>query len=271
MQETTLIAYLDMSGWMSPNGELRDVERDKLLALSGASPAVLRALVEKGIMETVKKSINRFTAADDTEEKINLSPLSAAQSAALNQITDGFRQQPVQLLHGVTGSGKTEVYTHLIARALAQGDQVLFLVPEISLTTQLSDRLRKVFGRRLLVYHSKFSDSERVDIWRRFLSGNEPLVVLGVRSSVFLPFARLGLVIVDEEHESSFKQYDPAPRYNARDAALVLASMHGAKSLLGSQPHPSRLIIRLRPANTDSSRSPNASTVPHYPTSRSSI
>lgn len=234
MQETTLIAYLDMSGWMSPNGELRDVERDKLLALSGTSPAVLRALVEKGIMETVKKSINRFTAADDTEEKINLSPLSAAQSAALNQITDGFRQQPVQLLHGVTGSGKTEVYTHLIARALAQGDQVLFLVPEISLTTQLSDRLRKVFGRRLLVYHSKFSDSERVDIWRRLLSGNEPLVVLGVRSSVFLPFARLGLVIVDEEHESSFKQYDPAPRYNARDAALVLASMHGAKSLLGS-------------------------------------
>lgn len=140
----------------------------------------------------------------------------------------------MQLLHGVTGSGKTEVYTHLIARALAQGDQVLFLVPEISLTTQLSDRLRKVFGRRLLVYHSKFSDSERVDIWRRLLSGNEPLVVLGVRSSVFLPFARLGLVIVDEEHESSFKQYDPAPRYNARDAALVLASMHGAKSLLGS-------------------------------------
>ena len=121
-----------------------------------------------------------------------------------------------------------------MARSLNNGDQVLFLVPEISLTTQLSDRLKKVFGSRLLVYHSKFSDSERVDIWKRLLSTNEPLVVLGVRSSVFLPFARLGLVIVDEEHEASFKQYDPAPRYNARDAALVLAQMHGAKSLLGS-------------------------------------
>lgn len=232
-QEKTLIAYLDLSGWLSPNGQLREVEKEKLLATAGVSPAILRALIEKGIMETVKKSVNRFASAEELS-KINLSPLSEAQARALKEITDGFKTLPIQLLHGVTGSGKTEIYTHLIAKVLESGNQVLFLVPEISLTTQLSDRLKKVFGQRLLVYHSKFSDSERVDIWRRLLATNEPLVVLGVRSSVFLPFARLGLIIVDEEHEASFKQYDPAPRYNARDAALVLAQMHGAKSLLGS-------------------------------------
>ena len=232
-QEKALIAYLDLSGWMSPTGDLKDVERDKLLEVSGVSPAVLRALVDKRIMQVVKKSVNRF-GVNSNERPIELSPLSESQSKALIEITEGFKSHQVQLLHGVTGSGKTEVYTHLIAKTLDQGNQVLFLVPEISLTTQLSDRLRKVFGKRLLVYHSKFSDSERVDIWRRLRTTNEPLVVLGVRSSVFLPFARLGLIIVDEEHEASFKQYDPAPRYNARDAALVLAGMHGAKSLLGS-------------------------------------
>lgn len=232
-QEKALIAYLDLSGWISPNGQLREVEKEKLLSTAGVSPAVLRALVEKGIMGTIKKSVNRFST-DDKLSKINLSPLSEAQATALKKISDGFKTLPIQLLHGVTGSGKTEIYTHLIANVLETGNQVLFLVPEISLTTQLSDRLKKVFGQRLLVYHSKFSDSERVDIWRRLLTTNEPLVVLGVRSSVFLPFARLGLIIVDEEHEATFKQYDPAPRYNARDAALVLAQMHGARSLLGS-------------------------------------
>lgn len=232
-QEKALVAYLDLSGWMSPLGQLREVTKEKLLSVSKISPAVLRGLVEKGIMKTVRKSINRFKAETE-EENIILSPLSPAQSGAMDQIIEGFKERNVMLLHGVTGSGKTEIYTHLMAKVLEQGNQVLFLVPEISLTTQLSDRLRKVFGKRLLVYHSKFSDSERVDIWQRLLTGNEPLVVLGVRSSVFLPFSHLGLVIVDEEHEASFKQYDPAPRYNARDAALVLASMHGAKSLLGS-------------------------------------
>lgn len=232
-QEKALIAYLDLSGWISPAKELKDVSRQQLLETSGVTPAVLRGLTDKGIMRVVNKSINRF-APDTEEHEINLSPLSAPQLKALTQLKEGWRNYPVQLLHGVTGSGKTEIYTHLIESVLRDGNQVLFLVPEISLTTQLSDRLRKVFGKRLLVYHSKFSDSERVDIWKRLLSTNEPLVVLGARSSVFLPFARLGLVIVDEEHEASFKQYDPAPRYNARDAALVLASMHGAKSLLGS-------------------------------------
>lgn len=232
-QEKALIAYLDLSGWMSPNGELKDVERDKLLKTADITPAVLRGLVEKGIMQIVRKSINRFTA-DDSKEPIVLSPLSEPQDKALKNITEGFKTNSIQLLHGVTGSGKTEIYTHLISEVLKQGNQVLFLVPEISLTTQLSDRLRKVFGKKLLVYHSKFSDSERVDIWKKLLTTNEPLVVLGVRSSVFLPFANLGLIIIDEEHEASFKQYDPAPRYNARDAALVLAGMHGAKALLGS-------------------------------------
>ncbi|MDE6007821.1 MAG: primosomal protein N', partial [Muribaculaceae bacterium] len=188
---------------------------------------------DKGIFEIYKKSINRF-ATDTPDHNIELSPLSPVQKKAYSEIITSLNTTPIHLLHGVTGSGKTEIYTHLIAKVLETGNQVLFLVPEISLTTQLSDRLRKVFGKRLLVYHSKFSDSERVDIWRRLLTDNEPIVVLGARSSVFLPFARLGLVIVDEEHEASFKQYDPAPRYNARDVALMLARMHGAKSLLGS-------------------------------------
>lgn len=232
-QEKALIAYLDLSGWMNPRGELKDVTRQQLLDTTHVSPGVLRALADKGIMKFSNKSLNRF-AADSKDHPIVLSPLSEPQSAALSSLKEGWTKHNIQLLHGVTGSGKTEIYTHLIEKALTDGNQVLFLVPEISLTTQLSDRLRKIFGSKLLVYHSKFSDSERVDIWRRLLSTNQPLVVLGVRSSVFLPFARLGLVIVDEEHESSFKQYDPAPRYNARDAALVLAQMHGAKSLLGS-------------------------------------
>ncbi len=232
-QEKALIAYLDLSGWMNRQGELKDVTRQQLLETTGVSPGILRALVDKGIMKLSRKSLNRF-APDSKKDSIELSPLSEAQASALKNLKEGWKSRQIQLLHGVTGSGKTEIYTHLIEAALRDGNQVLFLVPEISLTTQLSDRLRKVFGSKLLVYHSKFSDSERVDIWRRLLSTNEPLVVLGVRSSVFLPFARLGLVIVDEEHESSFKQYDPAPRYNARDAALVLAQMHGAKSLLGS-------------------------------------
>lgn len=232
-QEKALIAYLDMSGWMRHQETLTDVSRDKLMEVSGVSPAVLRALVDKGIFRIVKKSISRFNPAPGSH-KPTLSPLSHAQATALDELRNTFKDHRVSLLHGVTGSGKTEIYTHLIAGALASGNQVLYLVPEISLTTQLTDRLRKVFGDSLLIYHSKFSDNERVDVWKRLLSSNEPLIILGVRSSVFLPFARLGLVIVDEEHEASFKQYDPAPRYNARDAAIMLASMHGAETLLGS-------------------------------------
>lgn len=232
-QEKTLIAFLDLSGWMRQNREILPVTKEKLLEASGASPAVLRGLTEKGILKLVKKSVNRFNDTDNGG-KINLARLSPRQDKALSTILESFREKAITLLRGVTGSGKTEIYTHLISRVLETGNQVLYLVPEISLTTQLTDRLRKVFGNRLLVYHSKFSDNERVDVWKRLLRSNEPLLILGVRSSVFLPFARLGLVIVDEEHEASFKQYDPAPRYNARDAAIMLAGMHGAKTLLGS-------------------------------------
>lgn len=232
-QEKALLAYLDLSGWINSQTDLKDVEKSRLLTTAGITPGTLRSMVDKGIFEIYKKSINRF-ALDSDETSVSLAPLSEAQEKAYREIVSSLNTNPIHLLHGVTGSGKTEIYTHLMAEVLEAGNQVLFLVPEISLTTQLSDRLRKVFGQRLLVYHSKFSDSERVDIWRRLLSGNEPLVVLGARSSVFLPFSRLGLVIVDEEHEASFKQYDPAPRYNARDVALMLARMHGAKSLLGS-------------------------------------
>ena len=234
LQEKVLLTYLDLSGWMNLNMKLKPVTRQQLTEASNASPAVLKSMADKGILKIEKKTVNRFDIEEDRETEINLPILTSNQERALKEIDEGFRRQQIQLLHGITGSGKTEIYMHLMARALEAGNQVLFLVPEISLTTQLSDRLRKVFGKRLLVYHSKFSDSERVDIWRRLLTTNEPLVILGVRSSIFLPFSHLGLVVVDEEHESSFKQYDPSPRYNARDAALMLARMHGAKSLLGS-------------------------------------
>lgn len=231
-QQAVLLAYMDLSGFSKRGGSATAVERDLLLRTAAVTPAVLKALVDKGILEIYKEKVNRFAASADTAPRSVI--LSDAQAKAVKEIKESFRNHAITLLHGVTGSGKTEIYCDLIKEVLAQGNQVLFLVPEISLTTQLTDRLRKVFGERLLVYHSKFSDSERVDIWNRLLHSNEPLVVLGVRSSVFLPFARIGLIVVDEEHEASYKQYDPAPRYNARDAATVLASMHGAKTLFGS-------------------------------------
>lgn len=230
-QEKMLIAYLDLSAWMQ-SATPKEVLKNDLLERSGASPAVLKGLVDKGVLEIYKKEINRFTV--DVSESAELPQLSNAQLAAYNSILDKWKENKVTLLRGVTGSGKTEIYSHLINDVLNLGQQILYLVPEISLTTQLTSRLQKIFGKRLLIYHSKFSDNERVDVWKKLLSTHEPLIVLGVRSSVFLPFAKLGLVIVDEEHESSYKQYDPAPRYNARDAAIVLASMHGAATLLGS-------------------------------------
>lgn len=232
LQQSVLLKWLDLSRFMVKGEDVHDVERDTLLKQSGASPGVLKGLVGKGIMEVYKDKINRFESVGTPTESFPI--LSEAQQRAASEIRDSFKTHPIVLLHGVTGSGKTEIYSDLIREVLDQGSQVLYLVPEISLTTQLTDRLKKIFGDRLLIYHSKFSDSDRVDIWNRLLTSTEPMVVLGVRSSVFLPFARLGLVIVDEEHEPSYKQYDPAPRYNARDAATVLASLHGAKTLFGS-------------------------------------
>lgn len=231
-QERALMAYLDLSKWMQDNIKLIEVSREQLLERSGVSPAVINAMREKGIFDLYKVSVNRFNIP--VENTINLSPLSSLQNQAFEDICKEWQDKNVVLFRGVTGSGKTEIYTHLISSVLERGNQVLFLVPEISLTTQLTDRLREVFGNRLLVYHSRFSDNERVDIWKKLLATNEPYLIIGARSSVFLPFARLGLIIVDEEHDQSYKQYDPAPRYNARDTAIVLAKMHGCKTLLGS-------------------------------------
>lgn len=230
-QEKALITWLELSDWHR-GGEQKEVTRQNLLESSGASAAVLRSMIEKGIFIQEKKVLNRFNGSQETHAE--LPRLSELQASALSDIQRQFTVTQTVLLHGVTGSGKTEIYSHLIAKALKDGNQVLYLVPEISLTTQLTDRLRKIFGEAMVVYHSKFSDSERVDIWKKVLEEKGPLVVLGARSSLFLPFAHLGLVVVDEEHESSYKQFDPAPRYNARDTAMVLAAMHGAKVLLGS-------------------------------------
>ena len=230
-QESLLLAYLDMSRWLQ-SGEIREVSKENLLKRAGVSSAVLHEAVKRGLFEIYKKEINRF---DDLGSILEEPPtLSDEQRRAYDEIHHSMREHAITLLHGVTSSGKTSVYMHLIADALRLGKQVLYLVPEIALTTQLTRRLRRVFGDKLLIYHSKFSDNERVDIWKKLLNSSEPCVVIGVRSSVFLPYSNLGLIIVDEEHDSSYKQQDPAPRYNGRNAALVLAQMHGAKTVLGS-------------------------------------
>ena len=230
-QESLLLAYLDLSKWLQ-RGELRKVKKNELLERANVSQAVLSAVIAKGIFKQYKIEINRF--ANRVVHVQDKPVLSEEQSRALHEIRNSFKEKNITLLHGVTSSGKTSVYVHLIDEVLKNGKQVLFLVPEIALTTQLTQRLQLVFGDKLIIYHSKFSDNERVDIWKKLLNSNEPCVVIGVRSAVFLPFASLGLVIVDEEHDTSYKQQDPAPRYNGRNAAIMLASMHGAKTLLGS-------------------------------------
>lgn len=229
-QETVLLALLEMSGFYRK--EQHEITRAQLIERTGTTSTIISALAKKGIIEVYKKEINRFKFNGIVTHQ--LPTLSEAQNKALNEIHNSFNDYNITLLHGVTSSGKTEIYIHLISHILQRGDQVLFLVPEIALTTQLTRRLQKVFGDRVLIYHSRFTDNERVDIWKKLLTENEPCVIIGARSSLFLPFSRLGIVIVDEEHETSYKQYDPSPRYNARDIAMVLASMHGAKTLLGS-------------------------------------
>ncbi len=231
-QEDALVALIALSEFHRSDTPLAEVPIEVLLERSGVTRPIVRVLEEKGLCEIYTREISRFSFTGTGSG--TLPSLSSAQDKALDEIHGAFRNKDVVLLHGVTGSGKTEVYIHLIDYVMRQGRQALFLVPEIALTTQLTRRLQRVFGDKVLIYHSKFSDNERVDQWRRMLQKPEPCVVIGARSAVFLPFNRLGLVIVDEEHESSYKQYDPAPRYNGRDAATVLASMHGAKTLFGS-------------------------------------
>ena len=230
-QEVLLLSYLDLSCFMR-KGMYCEVSRKDLLERSAVSVSILNAMIAKGIFVKYKKEVSRFASLSLRLQDI--AELSEVQKRAYEQITDSFRTHDVTLLHGVTSSGKTEIYIHLIKQVVDAGRQVLYLVPEIALTTQLTTRLQRVFGDKLIIYHSKFSDNERVDIWNNLLNEKKSGIILGVRSSIFLPFRDLGLVIVDEEHENSYKQYDPAPRYHARNAAVVLASMHGAKTLLGT-------------------------------------
>lgn len=233
LQEKALLALIELSAFMRQDTpEVQPVTRTELLERSGVTTAVIAAMAKKGIVEIYKKEISHFAYSGLVTGE--LPKLSEAQAAALDSIHKSWFEKDITLLHGVTSSGKTEIYMHLIDYVLKQGRQALYLVPEIALTTQLTRRLQRVFGDKVVIYHSKFSDNERVDIWKKLLAASEPCVVIGARSAVFLPFASLGLVIVDEEHESAYKQQDPAPRYNGRDAAIVLASMHGAKTLLGS-------------------------------------
>ena len=233
-QEKLLLKLIELAECSEPDyTNQKEVARSLLLKESGMAAAILNALIAKGIVETYMVEIGRLSPAV-TDAAPQLTPLSPQQQTAFEQIRGIWQKQDVCLLHGVTSSGKTEVYIHLINEQLRQGRQVLYLVPEIALTQQMTDRLRRIFGTRLGVYHSKFSDAERVEIWKKQLS-NEPYeVVLGVRSSVFLPFRDLGLVIVDEEHETTYKQQEPAPRYHARSVAVMLAAYHKGKVLLGT-------------------------------------
>lgn len=232
-QETALLTLIELSGFMRQGlEEPVEVTRSALMERAGVTSSVIAAMAKKGIVEVYTRKVSRFSYTGRPVRE--LPELSEYQQTALGEIHRSWLEKDVTLLHGVTSSGKTELYIHLIDYAMKQGRQALYLVPEIALTTQLTTRLQRVFGDKVLIYHSKFSDNERVEIWNRLLDDSAPKVIIGARSSVFLPFASLGLVIVDEEHESAYKQQDPAPRYNARDAAIVLARMHGAKTLLGS-------------------------------------
>ena len=238
-QQQTFSTYLQLSHWDNIDGEtppehIQEVACDELQNAAGASDAVLRQLINRKFLEVYHREVGRIGGGGEAHPE-NIQSLSEAQQDAMNQIRTQFMAKNVVLLHGVTSSGKTEIYIHLIQKAIDEGKQVLYLLPEIALTVQMTRRLQQVFGSRLGIYHSKYSDAERVEIWKKQLSDEPYDVVLGARSAVFLPFTRLGLVIVDEEHETSFKQQDPAPRYHARSAAIVLARMYeGAKVLLGT-------------------------------------
>lgn len=235
----TFITYLELSHWNEIDGEtppthIAEIACDELQNAANASDAVLRQLIQRHFLELYHREVGRLNTSGEYHPE-RIQPLSPAQKAAEDSISRQFNEKNVVLLHGVTSSGKTEIYIHLIKKAIDEGKQVLYLLPEIALTVQMTRRLHNVFGSRLGIYHSRYSDAERVEIWKKQLSAEPYDVILGARSAIFLPFTRLGLVIVDEEHETSFKQQDPAPRYHARSAAIMLARMYeGAKVLLGT-------------------------------------
>ena len=238
-QHQTFSTYLELSHWNEIDGEtppahIAEIACDELQNAANASDAVLRQLIQRNFLELYHREVGRLNTTGEYHPE-RIQPLSPAQQAAEDSIQKQFNEKNVVLLHGVTSSGKTEIYIHLIKKALDEGKQVLYLLPEIALTVQMTRRLHNVFGSRLGIYHSKYSDAERVEIWKKQLSSEPYDVILGARSAVFLPFTRLGFVIVDEEHETSFKQQDPAPRYHARSTAIMLARMYeGAKVLLGT-------------------------------------
>ncbi len=231
-QEELLLGYLQLMGIAGE--EIKEVSKAKLIRRTGTSPSHIKSLEKKGIFEVYKKEVGRLQFNDGTPT--NNIELSQVQDRALKEINSAFAQKDQVLLHGITSSGKTEIYISMIKEKLEKGEQVLYILPEIALTTQMINRLKAHFGDMVAVYHSRFNQNERVELWNTILENQrgKARLILGARSALFLPFSNLGLIIVDEEHETSFKQFDPAPRYHARDAALVLAGIHKAKTLLGS-------------------------------------
>ena len=238
-QSKTFMTFLQLSHWDRlledelDENKKNKVTKEELMNESHSTSAIVKTLIDKGFLFTYELEVGRLNTSGEAHFD-QIKPLSMSQQDAYNQILMQMMKKNVVLLHGVTSSGKTEVYIHLIKQALDEHKQVLYLLPEIALTVQIMERLHRVFGDRLGIYHSKYSDAERVEIWQKQMSGHPYDVILGARSAVFLPFQKLGLVIIDEEHETSFKQQDPAPRYHARSAAIMLASMYGAKTLLGT-------------------------------------
>ena len=234
-QSELLMAFLKL---LYDDKERKEVIRDELIKYADSSSALILQLVKKGILELEEKKVSRLpNSLQDVEDKVDLNEF---QVQAFQEINDHFKEKDILLLHGITSSGKTEIYIHLIEETLAKGKQVLYLLPEIALTTQIINRLKKHFGNLVQVYHSRLSENERVEVWRNLLNktpgkSNENIsIILAARSGIFLPYHNLALIIVDEEHENSFKQFDPSPRYHARDSAMVLAKIFDAKTLLGS-------------------------------------
>lgn len=237
-QRKVFETFLTLSHWDTISGDqcaesVAEVSRDELMNESHGTSAAFRNLVVRKFLNTYEREIGRLNHGGEPHPEL-IKPLNEAQQTAYNNIVFSFLKKDVVLLHGVTSSGKTEIYIHLISQAIERHQQVLYLLPEIALTVQIRQRLQRVFGNRLGIYHSKYSDAERVEIWKKQLSATPYDVILGARSAVLLPFTNLGLVIIDEEHETSFKQQDPAPRYHARSVAIMLARKYRAKVLLGS-------------------------------------
>ena len=237
-QQKVLVDFLSLSHYDTIEGDtcaepIVEVSRDELMNQSRCTSATLKNLIDRQIFIIYQKEVGRLNHGGEPHPE-NICKLNTYQQEAYNQILFQFLQKKVVLLHGVTSSGKTEIYIHLIQKTIQEHRQVLYLLPEIALTVQMTQRLQRVFGNRMGIYHSRYSDAERVEIWKKQLSECPYDIILGARSAVFLPFRNLGLVIVDEEHETSFKQQDPAPRYHARSVAIMMAAMVGAKTLLGT-------------------------------------